>query len=308
MINRDQIVYHRGGLVFGLRGTDMVHVQDVANGLACGCVCEECHAPLVARNRGLVRMPHFAHASGQACHNTGEPGLVRSAAAILNEVRQLLVPGWGTHGGRRRARAVRIDSASAVIERGQRPEVLVIARERRLRLFIRPSERTPADLLEPVREAGVSAMQLAVPTDPDDVITAGRLADALVSDDYARWWLFNARRETPAPARPPVPAFGATPSLPPPEPKTVLADDGPDDAEGSDDDPAAGVGPRPDAAQTVVLGVAEPPASDEGAHPAKAFTREPGPRFCWRCAGIRDFERRADALVCSVCGIEFLGY
>ncbi len=276
MINREQIVYHRGGLVFGLLGNEHAHIDDVPNGLACGCVCEECHAPLIARNRGLVRMPHFAHASGQACDNTGENGLVRSAAALLNEVKTLLVaPLWNVDGCGR-ARRVVIDSAAPVIVRGQRPEVLVTARDRALRLFVRPSERTPADLKVPVREAGISAMQIAVPPDSEGVITAGQLLDALTSEQYARWWLFNARTDK------------VEPPVPPEQPVVNTAE------------------PVEDSAETILV-VAEPSPSTMHIESTPWRPGEPGPRFCWRCGSVREFQRRDDALVCSVCSTEFLG-
>lgn len=276
MINRDQIVYHRGGLVFGLRGNEHAHIDDVPNGLACGCVCEECRAALVARNRGLVRRSHFAHASGQTCDNTGENGLVRSAAAILAEVRTLLVAPLWTHSRHARGRVVRIDSATPVIERGKRPEVRITARKRVLRMFVRPSERTPADLDAPVREAGISAMQVAVPPDAEGIITAGRLLDALTTEPYARWWLFNARTDVVD------------------EPDQPLADS-----------PAPNALSAPPPIEPVVetiLAVAEPP-------PPRAYPvhRQPGPRFCWRCGAIRDFDLRDTTLACRVCGTEFLG-
>jgi competence CoiA-like predicted nuclease len=49
-------------LPFGERIADerMMRVTEVANGLACGCVCAKCHRRLVARQGTIVR-PHFAH-------------------------------------------------------------------------------------------------------------------------------------------------------------------------------------------------------------------------------------------------------
>ena len=41
-------------------------VDDVANGLDCGCVCPSCGQPLVAKNQGFVRGHHFAH-KGSRC-------------------------------------------------------------------------------------------------------------------------------------------------------------------------------------------------------------------------------------------------
>lgn len=41
------------------------------NGLACNCFCPRCRARLVARNRGEVNRPHFAHEAAVAAPNPG---------------------------------------------------------------------------------------------------------------------------------------------------------------------------------------------------------------------------------------------
>lgn len=46
---------------FDLQTDAMVHVDAVATGLACGLVCPDCKTTLVAKNKGLVRVHHFAH-------------------------------------------------------------------------------------------------------------------------------------------------------------------------------------------------------------------------------------------------------
>ena len=58
----------------GFRGDSLVyandsagalrHVDEVANGSACGCTCPACGQPLIARNGGSVRAHHFAHEGG----------------------------------------------------------------------------------------------------------------------------------------------------------------------------------------------------------------------------------------------------
>ena len=42
----------------------LVHVDDVPNGLKCGCHCPCCNERLEAKNAGKRNIHHFAHASG----------------------------------------------------------------------------------------------------------------------------------------------------------------------------------------------------------------------------------------------------
>lgn len=52
---------------FGLKNNKIYHVQDVPNGLNCGCVCPNCHHPLIAKNQGQYKCAHFSHHSGTEC-------------------------------------------------------------------------------------------------------------------------------------------------------------------------------------------------------------------------------------------------
>ena len=49
-----------------------VNVDDVKTGQDCGCICPGCKEPLVAKNKGMVRVHHFAHQSGTECELANE--------------------------------------------------------------------------------------------------------------------------------------------------------------------------------------------------------------------------------------------
>lgn len=68
----------------------MVSTQDVLSGQACGCVCAECLAPLVAK-KGETNVHHFAHV-GQACGNGAETAIHLMAKQILAQEMNVKLP------------------------------------------------------------------------------------------------------------------------------------------------------------------------------------------------------------------------
>ena len=69
----------------------LAHVNNVLNGLACGCVCQACGSPLVAR-QGTLRHWHFAHAAEGACAARGESALHRAAKQALMQAMGMALP------------------------------------------------------------------------------------------------------------------------------------------------------------------------------------------------------------------------
>src|SRR5690349_237693 len=68
----------------------MVSPGDVESGLACGCICPGCEAPLIAKKGDKV-VWHFAH-EGAACDNGAETAIHRMAKQILAEERTVALP------------------------------------------------------------------------------------------------------------------------------------------------------------------------------------------------------------------------
>lgn len=69
----------------------LAHVNNVLNGLACGCVCQDCGRPLVAR-QGRKRPWHFAHTADAACSARGESALHLAAKQVLIQAMGMALP------------------------------------------------------------------------------------------------------------------------------------------------------------------------------------------------------------------------
>ena len=80
-------------LFYGIdQNNRLVHVDDVPNGLKCGCVCPSCHAPLVARNGGSILAHHFAHSSGTECATGYQTSIHLLAKEIIQDAKRIYLP------------------------------------------------------------------------------------------------------------------------------------------------------------------------------------------------------------------------
>lgn len=73
-------------------GGALVHVDDVAKGMKCGCHCPHCDAPLYAKNAGQIRKHHFAHAHGHECEGAYESSVHLLAKEVLREAGCIMLP------------------------------------------------------------------------------------------------------------------------------------------------------------------------------------------------------------------------
>ena len=66
-----------------------VYIDEVANGKNCGCHCSECGSELVAKNKGNIKIHHFAHASGNdniKCSQTALHLLAKEIIALEKRI------------------------------------------------------------------------------------------------------------------------------------------------------------------------------------------------------------------------------
>lgn len=76
---------------FGERDGQLLHADEVANGLGCGCICPECHRALVAANQGSKVLPYFRHQQS-ACEGGQAAGVRRRAIELIVAELQLQLP------------------------------------------------------------------------------------------------------------------------------------------------------------------------------------------------------------------------
>ena len=81
-------------MLYGIYKEQLVHVDQIDNGLNCNCTCPACGEKLVARNKGKMREHHFAHYFGADCSTGYETSLHILAKNILLKEKRILLPGY----------------------------------------------------------------------------------------------------------------------------------------------------------------------------------------------------------------------
>jgi len=76
---------------FGIRNGRLVTINDVPSGLACGCLCPSCGAPLVAR-KGPKKVHHFSHSIKTDCKGALETALHIKAKQIFDRNTFIVLP------------------------------------------------------------------------------------------------------------------------------------------------------------------------------------------------------------------------
>lgn len=201
---------HARMMVFALRDGELVHVRDVANGKACGCICPECSDALIARNKGAKRAAHFSHASGADCasgyetalHLAGKEALLRLKRLALPEYRQTvsIVAGDGTVFSDEVS--LSFPSATAdqaweeVWQEGFRPDVVFKVGQHQLFVEIKVSHAVDAEKLAKIRGKGIPAIELDLSRmPPEKLLSSDAFDDFLTSSLECRHWLFCRKGE-----------------------------------------------------------------------------------------------------------------
>lgn len=204
-------------LVFGERvdGT-IVHISEVASGLACGCRCPGCGAPLVARKGELIDH-HFGHhraAEGFSCQTGSETALHKFAKECLARRLELALPAWeaaSSAGSRQGYPGGVFQLDVAILERrlgGIVPDVIARRKGRDLLVEFRVAHPCDAAKIAKLVELNMAAVEIDLSWAPRDVSRAG-LEEAVLKEAPRRWLhnpKFRAHAPSPENFSPPKPS------------------------------------------------------------------------------------------------------
>lgn len=79
-------------LAWAIQDDQIKHIDEVENGLKCGCICPQCGDKLIARNKGEIKRSHFAHSNDIFCEGAAETAIHLAAKDIIVSSSEILTP------------------------------------------------------------------------------------------------------------------------------------------------------------------------------------------------------------------------
>ena len=184
------------------------HIDEVGNGLACGCICPACGSRLVAK-QGKTTIHHFAHVGGSDCVGGVETALHLAAKKIISKERRMVLPSVEVQAevkdlsGRSHTskqsippKAVSFDKVCEEVPLdGIIPDIIAYAGNKMLLVEVAVNHYADEKKIALLQERGLAAVEI----DLSGMIqgwTWEALTDAIVSNSSCKKWLFNPKSIT----------------------------------------------------------------------------------------------------------------
>lgn len=185
----------------------IVHVDEVANGLACHCTCPGCGEHLVAKH-GSAMAHHFAHESGADCVTARESALHIAAKAILERERRILVPelvasasaidsaGKTHHVTRRLPSAlITLDSVALEVPMGNtKPDIVAQVGPKSLIIEVAVTSFSDQVKIDRLAWNGIAAVEIDL-SEIDRLASWEDISAAVIDRVRNKVWLFNPKAE-----------------------------------------------------------------------------------------------------------------
>lgn len=186
-------------LPFGLKDGSLVHISEVAQGAACGCICPCCKAPLLAR-KGSIKVHHFAHKKGADCAKAVETALHLASKQILEEHKEIALPAVQIDLETYRdpipvspEKTFRFDEVRSEKRTGDIvPDILAYSRGVPLLIEIRVTHEVDKAKAAKIRRLGISAIEIDLSSFCRN-FTREELIDAVIRQTANKKWVFNAK-------------------------------------------------------------------------------------------------------------------
>lgn len=173
----------------------IVGVDDVANGLACECLCPDCKQQLVAKNGGTKREHHFAHYNGFDCARARMTALHLLAQQIIADRKAVMLPDYNGDYYQKETSYITFDEI--LLEKscnGLRPDCIGIVSgkdgaDHRLWIEIRVTHEVDEKKQKTIKAADVSCIEIDLSDMLNTDYSADSVTQRLLEMKHDRVWI-----------------------------------------------------------------------------------------------------------------------
>lgn len=160
----------------------MVYIKDADNGVKCKCVCPSCRMPLIAKNAGKIKIPHFAHGANSECVTAVQTSLHYLAKEIFLEAKVF-------HFRKFDGRTARYNISEVILENkicGIIPDVILNCEGKSFIVEIFVSHSVDEEKKQKIKDMNVSAVEYDL-SKADRNIGKEELRGILFDNPEIRW-------------------------------------------------------------------------------------------------------------------------
>ncbi len=170
----------------------LVHVDDVPNGEACGCICPKCGLKLIAKNKGQHNQHHFAHVGGRECRRAVESALHLMAKEILSKGKKIMLPQNRLQvGGVRLFQSVEVESYDK--ELSLRPDCVGDTDGQKLWVEFKRSHEVDTDKAAKIKSAKIECVEIDINACSLDPL---KMKEFLEGSSKKRKWIYFKGQES----------------------------------------------------------------------------------------------------------------
>lgn len=186
-------------LLFAVKDSKWVSIKSVVSGLACGCHCAACGAPLIAK-KGKKQQHHFAHAHGQICTGGLETSLHHFTKSVIVQAKTILLPAVEVFKGKviQPARWIKADRVLKEHSIGRlRLDVWLEAAHFQLAVEVKVSHAVGNNKQRQLIQQGIPAIEVDVISIYQELLALDKGSDiaalrqAILQHSTHRSWLFS---------------------------------------------------------------------------------------------------------------------
>ena len=187
-------------LTYGLdESGELLHIERVAQGLACNCVCPHCKAKLIAR-KGTKRQPHFAHHKSEDCLGARMTTLHMLAQKIIEHEKKVCLPEYKGVYYKEKSKVVqfnhvRIEQQVIHDNINRRPDCVGIINNKELWIEIMVTHAIDEEKEKDIKKANVACIEIDLSEILREEYTEQFIKQRLMSCSENKKWINNPKLE-----------------------------------------------------------------------------------------------------------------